>query len=165
LAGAPSKDDNQVSIPAAAKRACCSAADILPLILGGKLSWVGRLAAERGYLAVLVDLDEIRAKTRGGETGGLTRRPASKRLRTQEKVVDALIKAGKLTTFVARDPINRCPQVLISHEEMDRFCGEYVSLFTLADERGQHSRHVLNLPDMHVAPGIVRPLVQRGACS
>jgi hypothetical protein len=104
---------------------------------------VGKLTSERGYLAVLVDLDEIRAKTRGGETGGLTRRPASKRLRTQEKVVDALIKAGKLTTFVARDPINHCPQVLISHEEMDLFCSKYVSLFLLAEERGKHLRKVL----------------------
>jgi hypothetical protein len=134
---------NQVSIPAGAKRACCSAAEILSLILGGKLSWVGRLASERGYLAVLVDLTEIRAKTRGGETGALTRRPASERLRTQEKMVEALIKAGKLKTFVARDPINRCPQVLISHEEMDHFCHEYVSLFLLAEERGQHFRRVL----------------------
>lgn len=50
---------NQVSIAAAAKRACCSAEEILTLILGRKLSWVGKLTSERGYLAVLVDLDEI----------------------------------------------------------------------------------------------------------
>ena len=80
---------------------------------------------------------------RGHDPGGLTRRAASKRLRTQEKVIHALIKAGKLTTFVARDPINRCPQVLISHEEMDRFCREYVSLFLLAEERGKHFRRML----------------------
>jgi hypothetical protein len=103
----------------------------------------GQAHLRAGYLAVLVDIDEIRAKVRGHDPGGLTRRPASKRLRTQEKVIHALIKAGKLTTFVARDPINRCPQVLISHEEMDRFCREYVSLFLLAEERGKHFRRML----------------------
>jgi hypothetical protein len=47
-------------------------------------------------------------------------------------VVQAPIDAGELQAFIARDSVNRCPQVLISHEEIDRFCGEYVSLFLLA---------------------------------
>jgi hypothetical protein len=71
------------------------------VILGGEQSWVGELACERGYLAVLVDLDEIREKIRGHETGGPTRRPASKRLRTADPVIDALIKAGHLRSFIA----------------------------------------------------------------
>ena len=105
--------------------------------------WVGKLACERGYLAVLVDLDEIRAKVRGHDPGGLTRRPASLRLRTAEKVVHALIKAGHLKTFTAPNPVNRCPEQIISHEEMDRFCREYVSLFLLAEERGKRFRRLL----------------------
>ena len=150
----------QMNIPAAARRACCSAADILNMILDRKLSWVGRLTSERGYIAVLVDVEEIRSKTRGAETGGLTRRPASKRLRTAEKVVDALIKAGHLRTFIARDPINHCPQVLISHEEMDRFCRKYVSLFTLAEELGQHFRRVLKALDARgVEPAFKRKTI------
>jgi hypothetical protein len=28
-------------------------------------------------------------------------------------------------------------KILTSHEEMDRFCSEYVSLFSLAEERGK----------------------------
>jgi hypothetical protein len=58
-------------------------------------------------------------------------------------VVRALIDAGELRTFIARDPVNRCPQILISHEEMDRFCSVFVSLFLLAEERGKHLRRVL----------------------
>lgn len=135
---------DQLSIPAAAKRACCSAADILHLVLGGKLKWIGKLTSQRGYLAVLVSSDEVRAKTRGHDAGGLTRRPAAKRLRTTEPVVEKLIEKRHLKTFVARDPVNRCPQVLISHQEIDRFCRDYVSLFVLAEERGKHFKRVLN---------------------
>jgi hypothetical protein len=70
----------------------------------------------------------------------LTRR---RRIRTTDRVVDALIKARHLRTFIAPDPVNRCPQVLISHDEMDRFCRKYVSLFLLAEVRGKHLRRVL----------------------
>jgi hypothetical protein len=42
------------------------------LILGGELSRVSKLTSERGYLAVLVNADEIRAKTRRRETALLT---------------------------------------------------------------------------------------------
>jgi hypothetical protein len=45
------------------------------------------LTSERVHLAVLVNADEIRATTRGGETAGLTRRPASKRLKTTDRVI------------------------------------------------------------------------------
>jgi hypothetical protein len=92
---------------------------------------------------LLIDLPEIREKTRGPEADGLTRRPASLRLQTAEKVVDALIKAGHLKTFMAQNPVNRCPEQVISHAEMDRFCREYVSLFMLAEERRKHFRRVL----------------------
>jgi hypothetical protein len=60
----------QASIPAAAKRACCSAADILDLILDCELAWVGQASGERGYLSVRVDVDEIRTKVRGADHGG-----------------------------------------------------------------------------------------------
>jgi hypothetical protein len=138
---------NQQGIPAAAKRACCSAADILRLILDRSLKWVGRLVSERGYLSVLVDVEEIRSHVRGSEPAGVTRRPASKILRTNDTVVDALIKAGKLKTFIGRDPVNRCPQILISFADLERFSQHYVSLFQLADERGQHFRRVLKTLD------------------
>ena len=33
--------------------------------------------------------------------------------------------------------------MLTSHDEMDRFCCKYVSMFLLAEERGRHFRRVL----------------------
>jgi hypothetical protein len=134
---------NQFAIPAAAKRACCSAADIVRLILDRKLAWIGRLKGERGYLSVLVDVEEIRAKTRGPEHGGITQREMSKRLHTTDGVVRALVKGKHLKTFTARDPVNHCPTVLTCPESAEKFQREYVSLFVLAKERGKHFRAVL----------------------
>jgi len=133
----------QATIPAAAKRACCSAADVVRLILDRKLAWVGRLGGKSGYLSVLVDVEEIRGRTRGPEHGGVTQREMSKRLHTTDGVVRALMKGKHLGTFIARDPVNHCPVVLIRPEEAERFQREYVSLFALAKEGGSHFRQVL----------------------
>lgn len=147
--------ENRMPIPSAAKRACCSAADILRLILDHKLHWVGRLASGRGYLSVLVDADEIRGKVRGPEVEGLICRQAAQRLRTTDKVIKALIDAGEIKTFVAVNPVNRCPQVTIPIAEIERFEQTYVSLFMLAEQRGQHFKSVLKaLEAQGIAPAL-----------
>jgi hypothetical protein len=66
---------SQVGIPAAAKRAFCSGAAIVRLIIDKKLKWVGRLAGTEGYLSILVDIEEIREQVRGEDHGGLPRQP------------------------------------------------------------------------------------------
>jgi hypothetical protein len=137
-------EPRRTSIPAAAKRACCSAADIVRLILDRKLKWVGRASGERGYLSVLIDVDEIRAKTRGPEHGGVTQCEMTELLCTSDGVVRALVKAKHLKTFIARDPINHCPAVLIRADDAKKFRRKYVSLFALAKERGKHFKAVKN---------------------
>ncbi len=135
---------SQVSIPVAAKRACCSAAEIIRLILDHKLNWVSKANGERGYLSVLVDVDEIRAKVRGADHGGLTPRQAATRLGCADRVIEPLIEAGALKTRTVINPINRCPQVAIMPEELERFRKTYVSLFALANEQSKHFKRVKN---------------------
>lgn len=127
----------QVNIPTAARSSCRSAVDVLRLILDRKLSWVGNLSKEKGYMAVLVDVAEVRAKTRGRETGGLTQRPAARKLQTTDKVVGKLIRYKRLKTYIERNPVNRCKHTLVSHAEIERFYRTYVSLATLARERNE----------------------------
>jgi hypothetical protein len=135
---------NQMSIPAAAKRTCCSAADILRLILDRKLDWVGQASGQRGYLSVRVDIDEIRHKVRGADHGGLTPRQVASMIGSAEKVIGPLVKARKLTTRTVINPINRCPQVVIMPNEVAAFQRRYVSLFALAKERRKHFKAVKN---------------------
>jgi hypothetical protein len=145
--------DGQVDIPAAAKRAHCSAATIIQLVLDKKLKWVGRQAGVEGYLAVLVDLEEIRGLVRGDDHGGLTPYQVACELGVTDKVSRQLIRHGKITTVDVINPINKCPQTVVMPTEVERFRREYVSLFALAKERGRHFRKLKQeLDDAGVEP-------------
>ncbi len=130
----------QVDIPAAAKHACCSAAEIVRFILDKKLTWVGRQAGVDGYLSVLVELEEIRGLVRGEDHGGLTPYQVACTLGATDRVARMLIKHGHLKTVSTINPINRCPQVVVMPAELEKFQREYVSLFALAKEQGRHFR-------------------------
>ena len=47
---------------------------------------------------------------------------------------------GHLKTVTAINPINRCPTVVVSAEEVARFEAEFVSRFGLAKQLGRHFR-------------------------
>jgi hypothetical protein len=126
---------NQTSIPASAKRACCSVADIIHLILDRKLLWVGQTNGQRGYLSVRVDIDEIRVKVRGADHGGLTLRQTARMLESSDMVIASLVVGRHLKTRLVANPINKCRQMIVEPEEVARFQKEFVSLFGLAKER------------------------------
>jgi hypothetical protein len=127
----------QVTIPQAAKLACCSAADIVRLILENELPWVGRLRKDRGYLSVVVNIDDVKRAMRGPDHGGVSLRQVAQRLCTNDRVVTALITQKHLATFTAKNPVNRCMQTLVTPKELERFLKTYVSLHVLAKERKQ----------------------------
>lgn len=80
----------------------------------------------------------IRALTRGPDHGGLTSVQIKDKLSTTAKVAAALIKHGHLKSVTVVNPINRCPTVVVSTEEVERFEREFVSLFALAKQQGRH---------------------------
>lgn len=118
--------------------------EILRLILDKKHKWVGLLARVEGYMSVLIDVDEVRAKVRGANHGGLTLEAVETRLSTSDGVVRALINGGHLTAMRVISPVNRCPIVVVPAAEVAKFQQEYVSLFALAKERRKHFRVVKN---------------------
>lgn len=129
---------NMADIPTATKRASCSTGQIVRLILGRKLAWVGKAVGRRGYLSVLMDVEEIRAKTPRTDHGGLSKGDVMRRLRTTHAVVDALIKRRHLRAIPAVNPVNRYQKVVIAPEEFARFDREYVSLYALTEDQGKH---------------------------
>lgn len=102
------------NIPGAVRQACCSAADIVGMILDKKLVWTGVERGVRGYLSVLVKVDEVKAAVRGPDHGGLTIVEVREALQANYRVVLALFKHGHLATFRAPNPVNRCVQTLPS---------------------------------------------------
>jgi hypothetical protein len=45
---------------------------------------------------------------------------------------------GHLKTITVANPINRCPTVVVSVEEVERFGQRYISLFGFAKQQGRH---------------------------
>jgi hypothetical protein len=126
------------NIPTAARRARCSAVEIVRLIQETKLSWIGRRSGVRGFLSVLVNVDEVRPFAAGEALRGLTIGQAVSKLHTNDRVLKGLIKVGAIQTVKQRHPVARNMQTIITHEEIARFNDEFVSLFILARQRGKH---------------------------
>jgi hypothetical protein len=147
-------------LPRAAKRACCSAMEIVALVLEGRLKRLGRDLSQNGYLALLVDVEEVRALVRLDiKAQGMSLREIERRIGTNTKVVEALIRAGDgpLPTITVINPVNRCPQMVVPFDALDAFEREYVGLTHLARERGVH--HVVlrkRLDAAGVVPALTR---------
>jgi hypothetical protein len=137
------------------KKACCGAAEIVRLILDGKLARVGRLAGADSYMSVLVDYEEIRRLVRGPALDGLTAEMVMKEMRTTHKVVKALIGNGMLKTARVINPQNRCPVEVVSRADFDALRREYVPSSELSDALG---RHRLVVQAMMVERGVLPAL-------
>lgn len=148
-----------VNIPSAAKRANCSAAEIVTLILDRRLSRIGLKPSVHGYMSVSVDADEIRNLVRREDHGGLSLRETEQRLRTATRVVAALIDHGHLPASVVVNPVNRCPQRAVMPDDLERFTAEYGSLQEIAKERGMHFMRLKKL----LSEAGVRPAFDPGA--
>ncbi|MEH6719998.1 MAG: TniQ family protein [Aurantimonas endophytica] len=127
-------------IPTAANRANCSAMEVVRLLLDSRLANVGIDGESRGYLSVLVDPDEVKGLVRKEDHGGLSLRTVEKRMSWSTKVVTSLIDRCLLTCTVAVNPVKRCPQRVVLESDLLAFDESFVSLHSLAKERGVHFR-------------------------
>jgi hypothetical protein len=152
--------ESQVDIPTAAGRANCQSAEVVRLILDRKLDWVGTLTSKEKYLSVLVDIDEVKSKTRLTPLDGLTARQVEKALKTSTAAVRALIDNGILKTERRVNPINRCPVDIVPTADFEKFRATYVSLFELAKERGMHHMKLKKeLAERNIRPAIDPELI------
>jgi hypothetical protein len=154
--------EGMATIPEAAKRANCSAQEIVAAILERTLAFIGQRMDTRGYLSVLVNVEEVRAAVRRPDHGSLSLRAVERRLGVHTSAVQGLIEGGHLATEIAVNPVNRCPQTVVTEEEMERFETETVTLSRLARERHQ-SREALQrmLAARGIKPAIVIEAAKR----
>jgi hypothetical protein len=122
------------NIPYAARRANCSAIEIVNLLLDHRLTKVGMDHGARGFLSVLVDIDEVKSLVRGQEHGGLSLRDVERKMQWSTRVLSALIEQGLLPSTVAINPVNRCPQRIVTSADLDAFDRSFVSITTLSKE-------------------------------
>lgn len=142
-----------VSIPKAAKRANCSAAEIIRLLIDRKLTRVGRDPADHGYLSILVEPSEIEPIVRLPDHGCMSLREVEKAASWSTAVVKALVEKGHLASREVINPVKRNRQIAVHPDDLQSFQETFVSLQTLAAEEGIH---FLKLRDKLAGKG-VRP--------
>ncbi|MXQ12352.1 TniQ family protein [Microvirga makkahensis] len=145
LAGASDarlEDKVLVPIQSAAKRACCSAMEIVQLILDRKLTRIGRQADIAGYLSVLVDPEEVMPLVQEQASDSLSLPEVERKLGTSTRVVKALVEHGHLPSRIEINPVNRCPQQVVTCADIEHFMSRFVSLHFAANERGVHFRQL-----------------------
>lgn len=131
------------NIPAAAKKACCSAEEIIRLVIDRGLSWTGRLRDIPGYLSLLVDVGEVRERVRREDHKGYSLREVERLLATSTHAVLTLLGNGHLPACTVVNPVNRCPQTVVPREALDAFRETFVSLAEMSRKRGVNPRALL----------------------
>jgi hypothetical protein len=121
------------SIPTVAKQIRYSAAEIVRLVLDGKLRTV-KSSTQTGYIGVLVDANATLRSTRGLNSDVLPLRKAARLVRLSVVVLQALIALGHITV-IRTAAINRRPQIMVAIKEINNFKAKFVSLKTLSEER------------------------------
>lgn len=134
----PAADAGLVDIPTAAKVACCGSVEVVQAVLDGRLVRKARLTSERGYMALLVDVEEVRALVRGTAPDGLSAEALGARLQTRPHVIRKLMVAGHLKSETVINPVNRCPMTVVPTAAAERFEAEFVTLFAIARQQGRH---------------------------
>lgn len=130
------------ALPIAAKRACCSLAEIAKLVLERRLARIARIESLNGLASLYVDPDEVRPMVEGTAHGNLTLREAERALKMSTKVVKSLITEGLLATVSALNPVRRQSQRVVTPHALAEFEARYVSLHALAKERGKSMPHL-----------------------
>lgn len=128
----------QMTIAQAAKRTCCSAMEIVRLILDHQLRWVGSWTATTGYQSVLVDITEVKRLIHREDGDHLTIRQAAEYLGTTDRVVSALVERLLLSSESRISPKNRCPYLAVPRQAAEAFKSQFASLHELARSRGKH---------------------------
>ncbi|MFU0504597.1 TniQ family protein [Pseudaminobacter sp. NGMCC 1.201702] len=135
-------DPEMVPLIAAARHSCCAVMDVVTLVLDGKLTRVGRDPGQAGFLSVFVDAEEVRPLVTGPAYEGHSLRDLEKLLSAGTYAVKALVENGLLTAETVKNPVTGWMQPIVREEDLQRFRQEYVSLHTLARERGEHFARV-----------------------
>ncbi len=116
------------TIPVATRKANWKSLSVVDLVLGGKLSWVGKLAGRNNFGAMLVNVVEIKDAARGPKLKGLMRHQLADALGISSGAITKLIGAQILTTMQERHPIQHCLIETVPEIVVEQFRREFSTL-------------------------------------
>lgn len=123
---------NWVDVMQASRRANCSLAEVMQLILDGRILYARRLPTKGGLLAIEVDPVEVKTLVRRDALPGLTKSYMERRLGISDKAGTKFLATGVLPTVDGRHPIKRQLIKVVPYDALELFEREYILLATLA---------------------------------
>jgi hypothetical protein len=127
------------TIATARMKVGCSQAEIVELILQGRLKRLGKLGGVAGYASVLVDPAEVAPLVRGEELGGIVVTHITTDLGIPHAGLVKMLDK-QLPTSWRMHPKRRCLQQVVDQAVYDEFKSEYVSLRDLSRAAGVNHR-------------------------
>lgn len=127
------------TIATARMKVGCSQPEIVKLIQAGRLTTVGRLETESGYVSVLVDPVELVPLVRGAELGGIIVTHIAADLGIPHAGLVKMLNVH-LPTEWRRHPRRRCLQQVVDDAIYAKFKAKYVSLRDLSRAAGLNAR-------------------------
>ncbi len=132
----------QMDIGVACNKAKVKIEYVVPMILDGRLKWLGRQKSVEGLAALAVDLEEILDLFEGPPLQGYTKQELKRLLRVNDPTITHLIQEKYIRAQKTRHPRSRRPMSIIPHEAYDAFLKRYVTLGILAHQIGTQAKHV-----------------------
>ena len=123
---------NLLLVADVARRLRCKSAEILALILAGKLKTVSGDVSRTGLAGIKVHIDQVRYALPNWELPGITRTDASTTLRVTYQTINYLIDQGLLRAARMRNPRSRQYITGICDGSIDTFLGRYDTLGLMA---------------------------------
>ncbi|TXM66126.1 hypothetical protein [Methylobacterium sp. WL120] len=126
------QESSWIDVMQASRRANCSLAEVMQLILDGRLLDVRRPPGEGGLLVVEVDPVEVKNLVRRDALPGLTKSCLERRLGISDKTGTKFLATGVLPTVDARHPVKRQLIKVVPYDAFGAFEREYILLTALA---------------------------------
>ncbi|MDR7040488.1 hypothetical protein J2X36_005271 [Methylobacterium sp. BE186] len=149
--------EDVANIGEAARHCCCTVADVVGLILEGKVLWVGRSEGARGFQAILVRIKDLRQLVCGEAAHGLTLRQFGREIGKSDAAVKVIIGAGAVKTIEAKNPVRRNLQIYITRDEISSFRSNYVSSASLSPHSSLNNKVIKFFSEKGVTPRIRIP--------
>src|SRR6516162_8214315 len=115
----------------------CSQANVVRLVVDGRLKWVGTAGRRRDYRSIRVNLREVRLLVHGPDSETISSLEFARRLGLRKQTTHALVKHGYVESTSIVRAGHQVTRIPIS--EVKVFRRRYVSLGELAGARGLHS--------------------------
>lgn len=137
-------NDRYVDIQTACRKTVSGAAEIVDLIMTGRLDFVGYRPDQNGYAALRIDPDEVAKRMRLTAPKGYMKHELRELLGVNDPTIRHLNETGFLPVVKSRHPVSRKSISIVTYQAMAVFLENYVPAKLMAEVWNIHVRSIGN---------------------